>query len=293
MRRMSKARFERQIELFGEAGQSKIASTNVAIIGLGGTGSHVAQQLAYLGVQRYSLVDRDKVETSNLNRLIGATPEDVAAARPKVEIAERVIRGVATDSTVTKVEASFITEEGFSAVRQADFVFGCVDRDAARMILNEVCQAYNRPYIDIATDIDRSDPRNFGGRLVFSGKGMEGCIYCRGVLDQDAIRMALSSEGQLQEDEAIYGVRRDALGRGGPSVVGLNGVLASLAVNEFMVARTGIRAPRMYLEYKGSFGIVSTSNDPVTAGCYACRGFRGKGAASVEHWIAEAWGDRL
>ncbi len=49
---MDLERFDRQLMLFGEAGQAKIAGTTVTIAGLGGTGSHAAQQLALLGVRR-------------------------------------------------------------------------------------------------------------------------------------------------------------------------------------------------------------------------------------------------
>ena len=44
----------------------------VGVVGLGGTGSAVAQQLAHLGVTKYTLIDRDDIDVTNLNRLIGA-----------------------------------------------------------------------------------------------------------------------------------------------------------------------------------------------------------------------------
>jgi len=52
----------------------------VGVIGLGGGGSHIAQQLAHLGVSNFVLVDPDHVEETNLNRLVGATKKDVARA---------------------------------------------------------------------------------------------------------------------------------------------------------------------------------------------------------------------
>ncbi|MCA1736308.1 MAG: ThiF family adenylyltransferase [Actinobacteria bacterium] len=52
-------RFSRNIALFGPDGQQKIAATAVAIVGLGGLGSHVAQQLVHLGVIRFALIDDD------------------------------------------------------------------------------------------------------------------------------------------------------------------------------------------------------------------------------------------
>src|SRR5438552_1136150 len=98
---MDEERFDRQILLFGKEGQARIEATQVAIVGLGWLGSHVAQQLAYLGVRTLSLIDRDHVGRSNLNRLIGATEEDAAAARLKVEVAERLARAIAPSAEVT------------------------------------------------------------------------------------------------------------------------------------------------------------------------------------------------
>src|SRR3546814_19500003 len=61
------------------------------------------------------------------------------------------------------------------------------------------------------------------------------------------------------------------LSSAGPSVVSLNGVVASLGVTEFMLAVTGIRsAPRGLLTYRGHMGIVSAHADPPLPDCYFC-----------------------
>ncbi len=77
-------RLWRNEALFGAEGQRRIAQTKVAIVGLGGLGSHVAQQLAYLGVADYALVDPDIVTDSSLNRLVGAIDADVAEEMKKI-----------------------------------------------------------------------------------------------------------------------------------------------------------------------------------------------------------------
>ena len=66
------------------------------MIGLGGGGSHIVQQLAHLGVQNFVLYDDDRVdaEGTNLNRLVGATLKDSEAETLKVDVAERLIRGL-------------------------------------------------------------------------------------------------------------------------------------------------------------------------------------------------------
>ena len=278
---MDTKRFDRQIRLFGREGQERIEKAQVGIIGLGGLGSHVAQQLAYLGSRVFRLIDGDTIDESNLNRLIGATPDDVEAGRAKVATAERLIRSLTPDADVEQFPESFIRDEGVALVRRCDYVFGCLDSDPARLILNEVCQAFAIPYFDIATDVSPPEegegPLRFGGRMVYSSGG-DLCVMCKEVLDPRAVRLGLATESQRREEEEIYGVPRGELGGSGPAVVSLNGVLASVAVTEFMVEVTGLRPARRHLEYHGDRGILTQDASPSTPDCYYCKGIYGRGS---------------
>src|SRR4051812_12024367 len=89
----SRGNFSRQ-SFLGVNSQSIIERCVVGIVGLGGGGSHVAQQLAHLGFLNYVLFDADAIEDSNLNRLIGGTEKDVLKSVPKVKIAKRVITSI-------------------------------------------------------------------------------------------------------------------------------------------------------------------------------------------------------
>src|SRR5882672_11051460 len=91
--------FSRQ-SFLGTRAEDILANTRATIVGLGGGGSHIAQQLAHVGVGEIRLLDPDKIETSNLNRLVGATELDVQERRPKVEIAHRTIKGIRPWATV-------------------------------------------------------------------------------------------------------------------------------------------------------------------------------------------------
>ena len=88
-------RNDRQELAFGTEGQAKLRITKVGVIGLGGLGSQVVQQLAHLGVRQYVLVDADKMQDVNLNRIVGTTPEDIGTF--KVRIAEREISRTTDD----------------------------------------------------------------------------------------------------------------------------------------------------------------------------------------------------
>jgi hypothetical protein len=269
---MDNGRYSRQIALFGAEGQQKLAASRVAVIGLGGLGSQVCQQLAYLGVRSFNLVDDDTVTRSNLNRLIGAGEGDVGA--PKVAIAQRLIKSVLPDSGVRVHQQRYPDPDVRSAIAESSVVFGCVDEEPVRVQLLEVTSELGIPYIDAATDVvppanGRGDRLVFGGRVCFcfvSG----GCLSCLDQLDQEGLRTATMTEEQRRDRAAIYGVERSALAETGPAVVSLNGVVASLAVTEFMVWVTGLLVPQRVLTYRANVGTVARNLDEPRSGCYYC-----------------------
>lgn len=271
------SRYSRQEALFGAEGQARIARANVAIIGIGGLGSHVAQQLAYLGVSTFLLIDSDVVSPSNLNRLVGASERDLAS--PKVNVAKAVIETIQPAAHVTVAERRFEGTEPPHGLAAVDAVFGCVDDDTPRLDLVRLCSAYALPYIDLASDVATSG--EFGGRVVFAKDG-ERCLSCLGELDQHVLARAQMTEEQRAADDRIYGIERDALLNAGPSVVSVNGVVASLAVTEFLMWVTGLREPYGHLNYRGDRATVGTRADPDRTYCHYCMTLWGSEASGTE-----------
>jgi molybdopterin/thiamine biosynthesis adenylyltransferase len=260
------ARYSRQIALFGEAGQRRLAGQRVAIMGLGGLGAPVALQLAYLGVRCYVLADGDVATESSLNRLVGATEADVTARTAKVAVAERQIRAIQRTADVTAIPRPLEAAEVQAALARVDIVVGCLDDDLARLHLLERASELGAPYLDLATDTGEG---YYGGRIVFAVGG-NGCLSCRGQLDQDELARAAMDDRQRQAHDRIYSVPRSQLGETGPSVISLNGVVASLAATEFMVWATGLRQPNAHLVYRGDLSIVTRNIDPPRPNCYYC-----------------------
>lgn len=268
-------RYSRHVELFGAEGQDRISTAKVAIVGLGGVGAHVAQQLAYLGVLEFALVDGDTVSMSNLNRLVGATEEDLG--KPKVDVAGRMVAAIQPLSVVGTVRSHLSVEEPPEGLEDVDVVFGCVDSDPVRLDLVRYTAAHALPYVDIASDV--APGGEFGGRVVFAKDG-DRCLSCLGELDQHALARSQMTEEQRAADDAIYGIDRKALDDTGPSVVSINGVVASLAVTEFLVWITGLREPHGYLNYRGDRGTVGVRGDPGRTYCHYCMTLWGERSAS-------------
>jgi hypothetical protein len=287
---MKNGRFNRNEGFFGQEGQERIAASRVAVIGVGGLGTHVVQQLALLGVGHLALVDDEELDVTNRNRYVGARYDDPIPGTPKVDIGERIIQSIDPDIRVDKVSNSLVSEGAFNAVINADHVFGCLDNEGSRLILTELCAAYSRPYFDIASDIPPDDLLAYGGRVCAAWDG-NGCLVCLNVLDVGEAQTDLLNPDARRNRDAIYGIKRELLGRSGPSVVSINGVIASLAVTEYMVAVTGIRPPQRILNYYGHRAIVTVSKDAPPPDCYYCKGLRGQGdVADVQRYIRNGVG---
>lgn len=292
----SNERFARQIQLSGKEGQEQLHSSRVAVVGVGGIGTHVVQQLALLGVGSLVLIDNEELAETNRNRYVGARRDDRIPGTPKVDIGERLARSIDPSLGVEKVNTTLISDEAFAAARSADCVFGCLDREGARLVLTELCAAYEMRYLDLSSDVIPGAPVEYGGSVCAMWDG-PGCLVCFDLLDREEAGEDIAGPAGVEKRRAIYGVTPESLDRTGPSVVSINGVIASLAVTEFMAGVTGIRSPKRLLTYRGSLGKVTTpglDSGLPKPGCYYCGSLRGqRERADVERYIREGVGSHL
>lgn len=273
---MDTGRFERQIRLFGGDGQKRIHETCVTVVGVGGIGSHVVQQLGFLGVGSLIVIDPDELEETNRNRLIGAHHEDLIPGTKKVDVAKRLINRVDPSIKVESIPKELRTEEAFSKIKKSNYVFGCVDNDGSRLILTELCSAFEIPYFDLASDIIKEESGLIYGGRVFINFDDNGCLCCCNEISLSDASMELEPEEARIDRNEIYGVSQEYLAATGPSVVSIDGVVASLAVTEFMVMTTELRTPDRFLHYHGHQGIVTIVKDEPQPDCYYCKYIRGK-----------------
>jgi molybdopterin/thiamine biosynthesis adenylyltransferase len=263
-------RYTRQIALFGREGQQRIKQMHVGLVGLGGLGSHVAQQLAFLGIERYTLVDGDTASDHSLNRLVTAVPTDVGTH--KTDLAKRLILAIKPTSSIADIPKHLNKiDDPHAALRNADLIVGSLDNDLARLQLTDIASALGTVYIDAATDIHTaSGSLIYGGRILTSGL-TPGCLHCLDLLDQQEMRRAGMTDAEKSAEAAIYGIPVDALNPGtGPSVVTINGVVASLAATEAMAHITGLRDPIKQLIYRGDEGGVRINRDEPGRVCPYC-----------------------
>jgi molybdopterin/thiamine biosynthesis adenylyltransferase len=278
-------RYDRNISFFGEAGQIKIGSIKICIVGIGGLGTHIIQQTALLGVKVFCLVDKEELDQSNFNRYIGVNCDDPVSGMKKVDIGERIVKKIQKDASVNKVYDELRSKKAFDAIKESDFVFGCLDNEGSRLVLSDLCCAYEKPYLDLASEIIPGKSMEYGGEVFFT-RDNKGCMRCLNLINLGEAQKELLNPDESRNFEMIYGVKKELLGISGPSVVSINGIIASLAVTEFMVFVTGIREPKRHLRYHGNRGIVSLNSDETLQDCYYCNCLRGKREeAEVETYL--------
>lgn len=272
---MSESRFDRNERFFGKEGQELIRRVRVAVVGVGGLGTHLLQQLALLGVRDFSLIDADLLKESNRNRYVGSRHDDVALRTRKIDIGERIIRAVEPEAKVDPIFDSLVSDRAFAAIASIDWIFGCLDSEGARLVLNELALAYDRRYVDLASDIPTAEI--YGGRVCFVSSS-DGCLVCRALLDVAEAQEELENPDARRARKEIYGIANAALDEAGPSVVSINGVVASLAITEFMLELVGKRRANPVVNYYANTGKVTVSKDLPRSDCFYCKTIRAQGA---------------
>jgi molybdopterin/thiamine biosynthesis adenylyltransferase len=142
-------RYSRQV-LFsgiGREGQARISQRHVLIIGAGALGSGSAEILTRAGVGKVTIVDRDYVEASNLQRQQLYTEEDVAEKLPKAAAAEKRLRAINSDVEIRAIIGDATPEMLEDLVVDVDLMMDATDNFETRMLMNDVAQKYQIPWI--------------------------------------------------------------------------------------------------------------------------------------------------
>ena len=261
-------RFDRQIRAFGTAGQKILESLRVGIVGVGGTGSAVLQQLVHLGVRDLMLIDPDTVEETNLNRLIGATQKKIGQSKVKVakDWAKKINPTVRIDAKCGSVLKTSVVR----LLADTDFVFCCTDSDGSRAVLNQFAYQYLVPTIDmgVVIAVQKGKVTHVAGRTQMLAPGLA-CLTCGNLLDAEQVRRDLMTDFERKADPYILGYPEPA-----PAVISLNSTMASLAVTMFLNAVAGVPGSARFLNYNAMTGICRPVICTPHPSCVVCS-FRG------------------
>jgi hypothetical protein len=215
---LTRERGARHDVLWGAGGEGRLRAVRVGVLGAGGGGSHVLQQLAHAGVGCEVAVDPDCLDESNRSRVVGTRPRDVG--KLKLIAMRRIAAEAGDDVKFVEVAERFPSRASLEQLAKCDVLVSCVDTLHVRRDVMAFAWQHAIPLVDIGLSIDPRNPppgaAAIGGQ-VFIGVPGAACMWCAGILSEQRLRDERDPEGYVR-------------GGGGAQVVSLNGVLASQAV---------------------------------------------------------------
>src|SRR5438552_381104 len=142
-------RYSRQMRYpgIGEDGQRRLLASHVTLCGCGALGTVLANALVRAGVGHLRLVDRDFIETSNLQRQVLFDEHDVAENLPKAEAAARKLSAINSSVHVEPVVTDIDHTNILDLVKDADLILDGTDNFEIRYLINDIAVKLGKPWI--------------------------------------------------------------------------------------------------------------------------------------------------
>ena len=247
--------FDRQSRMFGDRGQAALASQKVSVIGVGGAGSLVVEYLARLGVGHLVLIDPDRIDVTNLPRVVGARTRDTRPwlthtrwptrlralgerlATPKVMIARRVARQANPAIRVDVLHDDVTNDAAAEYLLDCDYLFLTADSAQARLVVNAIVRQYLIPGVQIGAKIqldDRGDVTDVFSVIRPLHPG-ESCLWCNQLISPARLQDEALTPEQRRRQRYVANAAVHA-----PSVITLNAVAAAHAVDDYLLATVGL-----------------------------------------------------
>ncbi|WP_407114743.1 ThiF family adenylyltransferase [Bradyrhizobium sp. LMG 9283] len=222
--------FDRSVRAFGPDIQQTLGALRVGVVGCGGTGSAVAEQLVRLGVRHLTLIDADTLTESNITRVYGST--SAAVGKPKTETLQNHLTAIAPDLECLTVTAMVTLEKTARELIPCDIVFGCTDDNAGRLVLSRFSTFLATPVIDCGVLLGGDGAlASINGRVTTLTPG-GACLVCRDRIDLARAQTELRTpEERIRLENEGYA---PVLGGIEPAVVTFTTSIASAAINELL-----------------------------------------------------------
>ena len=221
----------------------------IAVIGVGGLGSAIAENLVHSGFHHIHLVDHDWVEPTNLNRIVGASAADARSKRPKVQVVGEHLRRINPEALI-EAHPSAIEDEGLlPALAQCDWHLLATDNHASRFAAQRIALRFGIPLISAGVNIQvaHGQIEDMSGEVITARWGDGFCLSCLGRINptQVAAETVPGLGGELARRGYVAGREVKE-----PAVKTLNAILAARAVDALVNQYTGRQTQAPILVYE-------------------------------------------
>jgi hypothetical protein len=256
--------YDRQVRAFGRDGQILINNARVGIVGIGGTGSPVAEQLVRLGVGDIVIIDPDVYDDTNVTRVYGTYPKSriwrwlsfLRKQTSKAGLVAAHLRKINPETKIQVIPLSVVITDAAKKLLDRDVVFLCTDEHWGRSVVNQIVHQYFIPAINLGANITSNDG------VISAAVGTidllrpdNPCLWCSQFLKSERIAAEStprSKRRELQREGYIQDVDTKA-----PSVISITTAVAGMGVSMFN---------QLITDFMGNTGNVSRLNYNVLDG---------------------------
>ena len=288
-RSTSDSTYDRQARIFGDRGQDILRKQKVGVIGAGGAGSLIVEYLARLGVGHILLADSERIELSNLPRVVGSTRWDVlslltADGRPrslqrlgerlsrwKTSVASRVARKANQHVVFEQIRDDIVSDAVAQRFADCDFIFLAADSQRSRLVFNALVHQYLIPGAQVGAKVRVNKATGEVGDVHSVYRPVlpdSGCLWCNGLISPARLQEEAISETERRQQRYV---EEDTVRA--PSVISLNAVACAHAVDDYLFSVTGLLESgtpndyRRFLPREANFMLDAPRRDP---GCTEC-----------------------
>ncbi len=249
---------QRTLQTFGEGTTKLLRSMRIGVVGVSGTGSPMIEMLYRTGVGNLLLIDPDKIELKNINRILNSGTKDAKKKLYKVDVIKHAIKGYGFTTSIEALAINLFSRHAVKALSVCDVIFGCTDTADSRALLNNLSEFYCVPYIDVGVQLDADGQggiRSICAAINYispAGQTLRnrGTITDKEIMGATLYRTSPNMYEQQEREHYIVGAKVDS-----PAVLCVNMAASSFAFLDFMSRIHEIRSEdnsrfeRTYIDY--------------------------------------------
>ena len=246
--------YGRGILALGLDAMRKITShQTIAVAGVGGLGSIIAENLVHMGFLHIILIDDDRLELSNLNRIAGAGYKEALANVFKADAAAEHLRAINPKCEAKPYKISVHEPEAERILSGADWIIAATDNHSSRFRIQQYAFKYFVPFITAGVNITVENEKitDISGEVITIRMGDAYCLSCLNRVNYDAVA------GEIHPDPTV----REGLVKRGyisgkdikePAVKTLNSIIAGMAIDSLVNQYTGRQRTIPVLVYENN-----------------------------------------
>lgn len=194
---------QRTVDTWGDKRQRDLSGLHFGIVGVGSVGCVIAESLARMGMERLTIIDPDRVEAHNLDRLLYASEDDIGSLKVDIVAQHASRSATAAKFNVQNFALPIQDDRAFAAALDCDILFSAVDRPLPKDLLNHVAYAHCIPVISGGVFIDNKPDGTLGQAAwgVTTIGPMYRCLRCDGQYTSSDV--VLDVDGSLDNPDYI------------------------------------------------------------------------------------------